>query len=42
MPIPSNTPKPVRQTAKTIALEQIQKWIVEGILAPGEKSMMTS
>ncbi|KXJ34530.1 GntR family transcriptional regulator [Bacillus spizizenii] len=37
MPIPSNTPKPVRQTAKTIALEQIQKWIVEGILAPGEK-----
>ncbi|MEC1549145.1 GntR family transcriptional regulator [Bacillus rugosus] len=37
MPIPSNTPKPVRQTAKTIALEQIQKWIVEGILGPGEK-----
>ncbi|QIW81396.1 GntR family transcriptional regulator [Bacillus tequilensis] len=37
MPIPSNTPKPIRQTAKTIALEQIQKWIVEGILAPGEK-----
>ncbi|MCY8891658.1 GntR family transcriptional regulator [Bacillus spizizenii] len=37
MPIPSNIPKPVRQTAKTIALEQIQKWIVEGILAPGEK-----
>ncbi|MEG7335373.1 GntR family transcriptional regulator [Bacillus sp. 0102A] len=37
MPIPSNISKPVRQTAKTIALEQIQKWIVEGILAPGEK-----
>ncbi|MCY8316669.1 GntR family transcriptional regulator [Bacillus vallismortis] len=37
MPIPSNISKPVRQTAKTIALKQIQKWIVEGILAPGEK-----
>ncbi|MEC1737002.1 GntR family transcriptional regulator [Bacillus mojavensis] len=37
MPIPSNAPKPKRQTAKKLAFEQIQKWIVEGVLMPGEK-----
>ncbi|KUP35527.1 hypothetical protein AU385_06510 [Bacillus halotolerans] len=37
MPIPSNAPKPKRQTAKKLAFEQIQKWIVEGVLVPGEK-----
>ncbi|WP_339178199.1 hypothetical protein NST56_17945 [Bacillus sp. FSL R5-0560] len=37
MPIPSNASKPKRQTAKKLAFEQIQKWIVEGVLMPGEK-----
>ncbi|MFC7391826.1 GntR family transcriptional regulator [Scopulibacillus cellulosilyticus] len=37
MPIPENIKKPIRQSAKTIALNQLQKWITEGVLQSGEK-----
>ncbi|GGC77548.1 GntR family transcriptional regulator [Thalassobacillus devorans] len=37
MPIPTNHSKPVRQSAKENAFNQIQQWIIEGTLRPGEK-----
>lgn len=37
MPIPKNLPKMERISAKQRALEQIQRWITEGTLRPGEK-----
>jgi len=37
MPIPSDYPTPARTTAKDRALSQLQKWIIEGTLQPGEK-----
>ncbi len=37
MPIPRNFSSPVRLTAKERALAQIQRWIIEGTLEPGEK-----
>lgn len=37
MPIPSNYEKPVRMSAKERALTQLQRWIIDGTLQPGEK-----
>ncbi|MBO2533568.1 MAG: GntR family transcriptional regulator [Thermoactinomycetaceae bacterium] len=37
MPIPRDVPKMERISAKQRALEQIQRWIIEGTLRPGEK-----
>ncbi|PRX42173.1 DNA-binding GntR family transcriptional regulator [Planifilum fimeticola] len=37
MPIPKDAPKMERISAKQRALEQIQRWIIEGTLRPGEK-----
>ncbi|QTC40163.1 GntR family transcriptional regulator [Bacillus sp. V3] len=37
MPIPTNHSKPVRQSAKENAFNQIQEWIIDGTLSPGEK-----
>ncbi|AUJ23896.1 GntR family transcriptional regulator [Virgibacillus dokdonensis] len=37
MPIPVNHSKPVRQSAKESAYNQIQQWIIDGTLQPGEK-----
>ncbi|MRG86741.1 GntR family transcriptional regulator [Salinibacillus xinjiangensis] len=37
MPVPANHSKPVRQSAKESALNQIQQWIIDGTLLPGEK-----
>ncbi|WP_010274290.1 GntR family transcriptional regulator [Paenibacillus senegalensis] len=37
MPIPPDFSSPIRMSAKERALHQIQRWIIEGILAPGEK-----
>ena len=37
MPIPSNYTKPKRKTAKENAFNQIQQWIIDGTLHPGEK-----
>lgn len=37
MPIPANHSKPVRQSAKESAYNQIQQWIIDGTLQPGEK-----
>ncbi len=37
MPIPTNHSKPVRETAKKSAFKQIQQWIIDGTLHPGEK-----
>lgn len=37
MPIPVNHSKPVRQSAKESAFNQIQQWIIDGTLQPGEK-----
>jgi len=37
MPIPTNHEKPVRQSAKESAFSQIQQWIIDGTLLPGEK-----
>lgn len=37
MPIPSNYPAPARASAKELALTQLQQWIIEGTLQPGEK-----
>ncbi|MEK5520812.1 MULTISPECIES: GntR family transcriptional regulator [Heyndrickxia] len=37
MPIPINHSKPIRKSAKENAFNQIQQWIIEGTLKPGEK-----
>lgn len=37
MPIPINHAKPIRKTAKESAFNQIQEWIIDGTLLPGEK-----
>jgi DNA-binding GntR family transcriptional regulator len=37
MPIPQNFSAPIRMSAKERALSQIQRWIIEGTLQPGEK-----
>ncbi|WP_174612746.1 GntR family transcriptional regulator [Virgibacillus ihumii] len=37
MPIPSNHSKPVRLSAKENAFNQLQQWIIDGTLLPGEK-----
>ncbi|MFC2947448.1 GntR family transcriptional regulator [Virgibacillus sediminis] len=37
MPIPTDHSKPIRQTAKENAFNQLQKWIIDGTLLPGEK-----
>ncbi|CAG7647496.1 HTH-type transcriptional repressor RspR [Paenibacillus allorhizosphaerae] len=37
MPIPSNFSTPARMSAKERALSQIQRWIIDGTLQPGEK-----
>jgi DNA-binding GntR family transcriptional regulator len=37
MPIPKNFTSPIRMSAKERALSQIQRWIIEGTLQPGEK-----
>lgn len=37
MPIPENHSKSVRLTAKDNAYNQIQQWIIDGTLLPGEK-----
>ena len=37
MPIPTDLSKPVRKTAKENAFEQLQEWIIDGTLQPGEK-----
>ncbi|MBE1554332.1 GntR family transcriptional regulator [Sporosarcina limicola] len=37
MPIPTNHSKPIRKTAKESAFNQLQQWIIDGTLYPGEK-----
>ena len=37
MPIPTNHLKPVRLSAKKNAFNQLQQWIIDGTLLPGEK-----
>ncbi|KMY55379.1 GntR family transcriptional regulator [Bacillus sp. FJAT-27231] len=37
MPIPTDHSKPVRKTAKESAFNQLQQWIIDGTLQPGEK-----
>lgn len=37
MPIPINHSRPKRKSAKENAFNQIQQWIIEGTLKPGEK-----
>ncbi|MCS7459841.1 GntR family transcriptional regulator [Paenibacillus doosanensis] len=37
MPIPQNFSAPVRMSAKERAFSQIQRWIIDGTLQPGEK-----
>lgn len=37
MPIPTNHLKPVRKTAKENVFTQLQQWIIDGTLLPGEK-----
>ncbi|UVI30461.1 GntR family transcriptional regulator [Paenibacillus spongiae] len=37
MPVPQNFASPTRISAKERALSQIQRWIIEGTLLPGEK-----
>ncbi|MFZ4451761.1 GntR family transcriptional regulator [Salibacterium aidingense] len=39
MPIPKDFALPARLSAKERAFEQIQKWIIDGTLQPGEKIM---
>ena len=39
MPIPQNFAKPAKISAKERALGQIQRWIIDGTLLPGEKLM---
>lgn len=37
MPVPKNFVSPMRMSAKERALYQIQRWIIDGTLQPGEK-----
>lgn len=37
MPIPTNFTSPIRMSAKERAFSQIQRWIIDGTLQPGEK-----
>lgn len=37
MPVPQNFKAPARMSAKEKAFDQIQRWIVDGTLQPGEK-----
>ncbi len=37
MPVPKDFSTPIRMSAKERALSHIQRWIIEGILQPGEK-----
>ncbi|WP_248925137.1 GntR family transcriptional regulator [Paenibacillus hamazuiensis] len=37
MPVPKNFVSPVRMSAKERAFAQIQRWIIDGTLQPGEK-----
>lgn len=37
LPIPTNHALPIRKTAKENAFSQLQKWIIDGTLQPGEK-----
>lgn len=37
MPVPLNHSKPVRLSAKENAFNQLQQWIIDGTLLPGEK-----
>lgn len=37
MPVPKNFISPARMSAKERALSQIQRWIIDGTLQPGEK-----
>lgn len=37
MPIPTDHSKPVRKSAKEHAFNQLQQWIIDGTLLPGEK-----
>ncbi|WP_284141402.1 MULTISPECIES: GntR family transcriptional regulator [unclassified Virgibacillus] len=37
MPIPSNSAKLIRKSAKENVLMQLQQWIIDGTLTPGEK-----
>ncbi|WP_141604066.1 GntR family transcriptional regulator [Terrilactibacillus laevilacticus] len=37
MPIPQDFSSPIRQLAKDKAFNQLQQWIIEGTLEPGEK-----
>lgn len=37
MPIPTDHSRPVRKTAKESAFNQLQQWIIDGTLHPGEK-----
>lgn len=37
MPIPTNHARPIRKTAKESAFIQLQQWIIDGTLQPGEK-----
>lgn len=39
VPVPQNFSSPIRLTAKERALSQIQRWIIDGTLEPGEKLM---
>jgi len=39
MPVPKNFSSPIRMSAKERALSQIQRWIIDGTLQPGEKLM---
>ncbi|MBP1996526.1 GntR family transcriptional regulator [Paenibacillus eucommiae] len=37
MPVPKDFSSPIRMSAKERALSQLQRWIIEGTLLPGEK-----
>ncbi|MDZ3952629.1 GntR family transcriptional regulator [Bacillus thuringiensis] len=37
MPVPQNYKKPGRVSAKSLVLNQLQNWIIEGVLKPNEK-----
>lgn len=37
MPVPTNHSKPVRMSAKESAYTQLEQWIIDGTLQPGEK-----
>ena len=37
MPVPNNHTKPVRMSAKESAYYQLEQWIIDGTLQPGEK-----